>query len=58
MGVGTLLGHERDGPREDVHEIRQQVGMLCVVELLDVQRVVLRGIAKGTSNLMTAPLLL
>ena len=39
--LDNLLGHERHRPREDVHEVRQNVRMGCVVELLYVEGVVL-----------------
>ena len=37
----NLLGDKRQRPAEDVHEVREKVGVLGVVELLDVQSVVL-----------------
>lgn len=36
-----LLHHKRQRPGEDVHEIRQVIGVLTEVELQDVQRVVI-----------------
>lgn len=54
---GDLLSDERDGPAEHVHKVREEVGMGCIVVLLDVQCVVLRIPDEGTTNLMTAPLL-
>lgn len=36
----TFLADEGDGPGEDVHEVGQEVGVLRVVELLDVEHVV------------------
>lgn len=53
----TLLDHERYGPGEEIHEVRQQVGMWAFHELLDVEGVILGG-ERGTSNFMTAALLL
>ena len=37
----TLLSDERQGPREDVHEVGQPVWVRCAVELPDVHDVVL-----------------
>lgn len=37
----ALLYHERHGPAEQVHEVRKQVGMRSLYELLNVQGVVL-----------------
>ena len=36
-----LFSHKRHRPGENIHEIRQQVGVLRVVELLDVESIVL-----------------
>lgn len=56
----TFLCYEGNGPGEDIHEVRQEVRVGGVVELLDVEHVVLsRGLGTGvTLNLITAPLLL
>jgi len=55
--LGNLLGHEGNGPLENIHKVGQKVWMLILKELLYVESVILRG--KGfTLNLMTAPLLL
>ena len=39
----ALLDDEGHGPGEEVHEVRKQVGMRTLDELLDVERVVLSG---------------
>lgn len=53
----AFLDHEGDGPSEEVHEVRQQIGVRTFHELLNVERIVLSG-WRRTSNLMTAALLL
>ena len=52
-----LLSDKGNRPLENIHEVRKEVRMLVLEELLDVQGVVLSkdGV---TLNLMTAPLLL
>lgn len=42
--LGYLLRHEGDAPLEDVHEVRQQVRVLVLEELLDVESVVLSSV--------------
>ena len=39
----ALLDDEGHGPGEEVHEVRKQVRMRALDELLDVERVVLSG---------------
>ena len=54
---GALFDDEGHRPREEVHEVGEQVGVRTLHELLDVEGVVLRG-KSDTSNLITAALLL
>lgn len=39
--MSTLLSHEGQGPREDIHEVGEPVGVRGAVELADVHHVVL-----------------
>ena len=55
--LGAFLDHEGNTPREEVHEVWEEVGMRRLHELLYVEGVILGG-GRCTSNLITAPLLL
>lgn len=55
--LGHLLGDERQGPAEDVKEVREKIWVFLEIELLDVY---LGFLCKEniTTNLITAALLL
>ncbi len=55
--LGYFLGDEGNRPTEDIHEVGEEIGMLGIVELLDVESVILNN-SIITINLITAPLLL